>query len=98
MINNEFIFYNLREIANSNAEVKNFTIRESNFYNVFDENENDIFSNMSEHDKERVQEEQYDNKEEKDALDVDIGDIDDDDGEYSLEQLSRTYYTNEISE
>ena len=96
IINNEFNFHNLREKANSNPEVKKFTLMESNFYNIFDENETDIFENLSEDESDEIKEEKYDDKEKNDALDVDLGDIDDDDPDEKYEQLSRTYFVGEI--
>jgi len=82
--------------ANLNPEVKKFTLMESNFYNIFDENETDIFENLSEDESDEIKEEKYDDKEKNDALDVDLGDIDDDDPDEKYEQLSRTYFVGEI--
>jgi hypothetical protein len=97
IINYEFNFYNLREKASTNAEVKKFTLAESSYYNVMEGNESDIFQDLSEEEKNQIQEENYDSKEMNDALDVDIGDAEDDDGEdYAGEQLSRQYFTGEI--
>ena len=96
IINYEFNFYNLREKASSNSEVKQFTLAESSFYNIIDSNESDIFKDLSEEDKEKINDENYDEKEMNDALDVDIGDIEEDGEDYSGEQLSRQYFTGEI--
>ena len=96
IINYEFNFYNLREKASSNSEVKKFTLTESSFYNIIDANESDIFKDLSEEEKVKISDENYDEKEMNDALDVDIGDVEEDGEDYSGEQLSRQYFTGEI--
>jgi hypothetical protein len=96
IINYEFNFHNLREKASSNSEVKQFTLAESSFYNIIDSNESDIFKDLSDEDKEKINDENYDEKEMNDALDVDIGDVEEDGEDYSGEQLSRQYFTGEI--
>ena len=98
IINYEFNFYNLREKASSNSEVKKFTLADSSFYNVIEATESDIFKDLSEEEKEQVSDEKYDNKEMNDALDVDIGDLEEDGEDYGGEQLSRQYYSPDISE
>jgi hypothetical protein len=96
IINHEFDFYNLREKASSNSEVKKFILSESAFYNVMDSSETDIFKDLTEQEKEEAAEENYDAKEMNDALDVDIGDPEEDGEDYSGEQLSRQYFVGEI--
>jgi hypothetical protein len=96
IINYEFNFYNLREKASSNSEVKKFTLADSSFYNVIESTESDIFKDLSEEEKEKISDENYDDKEMNDSLDVDIGDIEEDGEDYAGEQLSRQYFTGEI--
>ena len=98
IINYEFNFYNLREKASSNSEVKKFTLADSSFYNVIEATESDIFKDLSEEEKEKISNEKYDDKEMNDALDLDIGDVEEDGEDYAGEQLSRQYFAPDISE
>ena len=96
IINYEFNFYNLREKANSNSDVKKFILSESAFYNVIETNETDIFTDLTEEEKEELAEENYEEKERSDAIDVDIGDQYEDEEDYSGEQMIRPYSTGEF--
>lgn len=96
IINHEFNFYNLREKASANAEVKKSTLSESAYFNTIETSETDIFKELSEEEQEKVSEENYDAKEMEDAIDVDIGDAEEDGEDYGGEQLSRQYFVGEI--
>jgi hypothetical protein len=96
IINYEFNFYNLREKAASNAEVKKSTLSESAFFSTIEVSEADIFKDLSDDEKAQAEEENYDAKEMEDAIDVDIGDEEEDGEDYGGEQLSRQYFVGEI--
>jgi hypothetical protein len=96
IINYEFNFYNLREKAASSSEVKKSVLSESAYFNVIETTEADIFKDLSEDEETQAAEENYDSKEMDDALDIDTAD--DDEGDYSGEQISRQYFSGEISE
>jgi len=96
IINYEFNFYNLREKAASNAEVKKSTLSESAFFSTIEVSETDIFKDLSEEEQIQIEEENYDAKEMEDAIDVDIGDEEEDGDDYAGEQLSRQYFVGEI--
>ena len=96
IINYEFNFYNLREKAMASAEVKKSTLSESAYFNTIETSETDIFKELSEEEQTEISEETYDAKEMEDAIDVDIGDAEEDGEDYAGEQLSRQYFVGEI--
>jgi hypothetical protein len=106
IISYEYNYYNLREKANNNSEVKKFTLLESNYYNVFDENESDIFKQLSDDNTDDITDEQkeeiasnlYDESEKNDSIDVDYLDdnIDEIDVEEINASLSRGYSIGEF--
>lgn len=96
IINYEFNFYNLREKAAASSEVKKSVLSESAYFNVIESTEADIFRDLSEEEAAQISEENYDAKEMDEALDIDTAD--DEEGEYSGEQMSRQYFPGEISE
>ena len=96
IINYEFNFYNLRERASASTEVKKSTLSESAYFSTIETAESDIFKELSEEEQEKISEETYDAKEMEDALDVDIGDAEEDGEDYAGEQLSRQYFVGEV--
>ena len=96
IINYEFNFYNLREKASLNSEVKKSTLSESGFFSTIEVSETDIFKDLSDDEKNQLEEESYDAKEMEEAIDVDIGDAEEDGEDYGGEQLSRQYFVGEI--
>ncbi len=95
IINYEFNFYNLREKAASSSEVKKSILSESAFFNIIESEETDIFKDLTEEEAALAAEQNYDAKEMDDALDVDTADEEED---YIGEQMSRQYFSGEISE
>lgn len=97
IINYEFNFFILRETALSNSQVKKFTLMESNFFNKIEADQSNLISNLSESQIQELEEELIEQKELNDALDVDTGDVDNDNDDIG-EQISRQYFTSENNE
>lgn len=97
IFNYEFNFYNLREKASANAEVKKSILSESAYFCSIETNELDIFQELSEEEEQQIIEDKYTEKEMNDALDIDTGNNEDDEDNMA-EQITNQYFSGEISE
>ena len=94
IIHQEFNHHNTREYITTYTDVQRFVLMESNIYNKIEINEKEIFSDMTEEEIDEMKEEIYTEKEQNDALDVDI----ETDDEEESTQVMRTYFGGLISD
>lgn len=80
IIDQEYSNFNSREYSNNFADVKKFSVMESNFYNRVDVLEVDIFDGLTDEEKKEKINQMKDEEEANNALDIDLEDDEDGDG------------------